>query len=133
MVLIITIVHTTNVSAKSYTADDNYVMDTKYHDLFRNYFGKDVSFKYFPYRCDYNNYTRECYYGIDSENNYVNIIYQDYGSYNYNQIIDFGKDENFSVTGNNIYEVNVDNSEVIKYILIFAIVFIVIWLMLGAM
>ena len=78
--LLLMIVHTNNVNAQSYVADDNYIISSNYHDFFRHYFGEDKSYQYFSYRCSNDSYNRNCYYGIDSDNNYIKIEYEDTGN-----------------------------------------------------
>lgn len=134
LALITMLVPITNVSAKSFTSADNIVIGTQYHEYFKSYFGDKVSYKYFPYSCYYGNSNRTCYFGIDSEGNYIDIKYREYlsGSYNnYETYIETGIDENFSVIGNNVITVSVSNSYVISIILVFIIVFLIFWLMLG--
>lgn len=130
LVLITILVPIANVEAKSFTTDNNAIVPSNIHDYFRYYFGEEKSYQYFPYSCTYGSYTRTCYYGIDKEGNYLDIKYQG-SDYSYNQISEFGVNETFSVTGKNIFKVNVSNSSVITTILVFVFVFIVFWLMLG--
>lgn len=132
LVLIITLVPITSVSAKSYVADNNALVPSNIHDYFRYYFGDKVSFQYFPYSCSYGSYNRTCYYGIDKEGNYLDIKYQG-NDYSYNQIIEFGVNDTFSVSGKNVFKVDVSNSTVLNYILVFSLLVFVFWIMLGAM
>lgn len=113
------IVHTNNVNAQSYVADDNYIISSNYHDFFRHYFGEDKSYQYFSYRCSNDSYNRNCYYGIDSDNNYIKIEYEDTGNYSYNQKITTGVDENFSVSGNAIFKQGISQAKFTNIILIF--------------
>lgn len=129
--LVLTIIPVVTVNAESYIADDTYIMSSQYHDFFRNYFGENVSYQYFTYKCNYNDYNRNCYYGIDKNNNYVKIEYQANGSYNYNQIITTGVDENFSVTGNNVFKVPINNNRIILYGLVFVFVIFILLLLMG--
>lgn len=131
--LVLAITPVVTVNAESYTADDTYIMSSQYHDFFHNYFGENVSYQYFTYKCNFNNYDRNCYYGIDKNNNYIKIEYQDNGSYNYNQIITTGEDENFSVTGINVFKVPVSNSRIILYGLVFVFVIFILLLLLGGL
>lgn len=119
--LLLTIVHTNNVYAQSYTADDTYIIGSNIHDFFKYYFGEDASYQYFSYKCNSGNYERNCYYGIDSSNNYVKIEYQDNGSYSYNQKITTGVDENFSVTGTSVFKKGFTQTKFTNMIIIFAL------------
>ena len=125
LVLIITLVITTSVSAEEYTASDDYTISSQYHDVFNNYFNDSKSYLYFSYDCYYGDTLRHCYYGIDEENNYLKIDYQTSG---YNYVVNYtsGIDEEFSVNGINIYrhQVNVDYS--ILYLLCFSGVIILV-------
>lgn len=127
------IVHTNNVNAQSYVADDNYIISSNYHDFFRHYFGEDKSYQYFSYRCSNDSYNRNCYYGIDSDNNYIKIEYEDTGNYSYNQKITTGVDENFSVSGNAIFKQGISQSKFTNIILILVTCFIIFLLMLGGL
>ncbi len=127
------IVHTNNVNAQSYVADDNYIISSNYHDFFRHYFGEDKSYQYFSYRCSNDSYNRNCYYGIDSDNNYIKIEYEDTGNYSYNQKITTGVDENFSVSGNAIFKQGISQSKFTNIIFIFVTCFIIFLLMLGGL
>lgn len=132
LVLTITLVPTLSVSAKSYTADDNYIMSSNYHDFYRNYFGDSVSYQYFPYKCYFGSSERECYFGIDKEGNYADITYKENG-YGYSQIVKYGVDESFSVSGKNIYKVDVSSGRITNQILVFVFLLFVVFLMLGAL
>lgn len=127
------IVHTNNVNAQSYVSDDNYIISSNYHDFFRHYFGEDKSYQYFSYRCSNDSYNRNCYYGIDSDNNYIKIEYEDTGNYSYNQKITTGVDENFSVSGNAIFKQGISQSKFTNIIFIFVTCFIIFLLMLGGL
>ena len=127
------IVHTNNVNAQSYVADDNYIISSNYHDFFRHYFGEDKSYQYFSYRCSNDSYNRNCYYGIDSDNNYIKIEYEDTGNYSYNQKITTGVDENFSVTGNAIFKQGISQAKFSNILFIFVLCFIIFILMLGGL
>lgn len=127
------IVHTNNVNAQSYVADDNYIISSNYHDFFRHYFGEDKSYQYFSYRCSNDSYNRNCYYGIDSDNNYIKIEYEDTGNYSYNQKITTGVDENFSVSGNAIFKQEISQAKFTNIILILVICFAIFILMLGGL
>lgn len=129
-VLTITLVTTTNVKATTYTADDSVIISSQMHDFFNNYFNGTKSFLYFPFSCSYNDYNRTCYYGIDSENNYVKITYNGSG-YNYNQVIETGVDENFQVNGNNVIRKNINPFYIIIYALIFFSLIKFVLLLLG--
>lgn len=127
------IVHTNNVNAQSYVADDNYIISSNYHDFFRHYFGEDKSYQYFSYRCSNDSYNRNCYYGIDSDNNYIKIEYEDTGNYSYNQKITTGVDENFSVSGNAIFKQGISQAKFTNITFIFVTCFIIFILMLGGL
>ena len=131
LVLTIMLVPTIKPKATSYIADDSVTMSSQYHDFFNNYFDGSKSYTYFPYSCYYNNnYNRTCYFGIDSENNYIKIYYNG-DSYSTSQVMEKGVDENFSVTGNNVFKKDVDNSYKITYGLAFMCSFLIISLLLG--
>lgn len=115
LVLTIMLVPTISVSAQSYTADDSVVLGSNIHDYFNNYFGDNVSYQYFGYSCG----DRTCYYGINSKNEYVNITYSTTSGYSYDYVITTGTDENFSVSGNNVFKKEVSNSRLIIYALAF--------------
>lgn len=110
--LIISLVITNNVHADSYTTN-NTIVSSQYHDFFQLHF-KDTKYKYFPYDCQRqtSSYYRTCYFGIDKEGNYIKI------AYNTNDELEISKgiDNNFSLSGNNYFEINDINYE--YYILI---------------
>lgn len=91
LVLIIMLVPTVN--AETYESTDN-IIPTDIVLTFENYFNS-YSFQYFSY--DLNNYP--CYYAIDPQGNYLNIVTDETGHYAYT-----GTDENFSVNGSFVYE-----------------------------
>lgn len=124
LVLIITLVPTIS-NAQTYTSNDEVIISTQYHELFNNYFDGSNSYLYFPYTCRYNNYDRTCYMGIDSKGKFLKVEYVANGS-SYTNRIKEGVDEEFSVSGANVVRKGVNNSEVIKYILIFFATLIVI-------
>lgn len=103
--LVLTIMLVPTIShAQSYIADDSYTLTSQYHDLFNNYFDGKLSYTYFPYNCNYGTYNnRECYFGIDSEGNYLKIDYVQNGN-SYETRYTTGIDHDFSVTGSNIIE-----------------------------
>lgn len=123
VLLIITLV-TVNVSAVNYTAEDT-VINSNIHDYFNNYFNDNVSYQYFAYECG----DRTCYYGIDSNNNYVNITYNNTSGYSYNYVITSGVDDNFSVTGTSIFKHEVSNDRVLLIVVISVVTFCIFWLM----
>lgn len=128
LVLGITLVPTISVKADSYTAKDNIVFDTKYYEFFDHQFDKNTSYKFFAYDCFYSNYNRTCYYGIDSNNNFVKISYN---SDSYSDLtITKGVDDNFSVVGTNIISVSPSSDTVILQVLVFSIILFVILKML---
>lgn len=127
LVLTIILLPITNVSALSYTSKDDIIISSTYYDFFRSQFGEDKNYKFFAYDCSSGNYSRTCYYGIDNDNNFVQIKYN--SSYNY-EIIK-GIDNDFSVIGNNIIEVKPSFSSQITQAITFIFIFFVIYLMLG--
>lgn len=117
------------VNAESFTVKENIVFDIKYYNFFEHQFDRNTSYRFFAYDCIYNSYTRTCYYGIDSKNNYVKISYN---SDNYNDlIITKGVDENFSVTGTNIINITPSSDTVILQVLVFSFTLLVIMKMIG--
>lgn len=129
LVLPTILVPTIKAKATTYTSDESVVISSQYHDFFNNYFDGTKSYLYFPFSCSYNDYYRTCYYGIDSENNYVKITYNGSG-YNYNQVMETGVDENFQVNGKNVIRKNVNPLYIIIYGLAFIFIFIIICLLL---
>lgn len=118
LVLIIMLAPTIKVGAKSYIADDTTIISSQYHEFFNNYFDDVVGFQYFTYKCNVNDITRNCYYGIDSKGNYINIGYT-YNSYNnYSIQITKGIDEDFSVSGSNVFKIGYNYSKLIFYLLV---------------
>ena len=99
--LTISLVITKNVYAESYTTN-NTIMSSNYHDFFKTHF-RGTKYKYFSYDCNkQSSYYRTCYYGIDSEGNYLKIAYD-----NNNELeITKGIDNNFSLSGVNYFEVD---------------------------
>ncbi len=127
LVLIITLVLTiSTVNAQSYTSNDETIISTQYHELFNNYFSGANSYLYFPYTCRVNNYDRVCYFGIDSEGNYLKVEYVSSGN-SYSTRIRDGIDQNFSVSGSNIVRKEVNNLEIIKYLQIFFLILAVLF------
>lgn len=113
-VLAIMLVPTINAKAVSYRADDTAILSSQIHDYFNNYFSGNKSYQYFGYVCG----DRTCYYGIDSDYNYVNITYQNVSGYSYDYLISTGIDESFSVSGINIFKKEINNSRVILMALV---------------
>lgn len=107
LALIIMLVPTISY-AQSYTAE-NTLLNSNVHDYFNNYFSGSKSYQYFGYACG----DRTCYYGIDSDNNYVNITYTNTSGYSYDYLITTGVDDNFSVTGVNVFKKEINDSRVI--------------------
>lgn len=129
MVLGIIFLPIIKVNAESFTAKDNIVFDVKYYEFFEHQFDKNTSYRFFAYDCVSNNYTRTCYYSIDSKNNYVKISYN---SDNYSDlVITKGVDDSFSVTGTNIISVTPSSATVILQVLVFSFTLLVIMKMLG--
>lgn len=113
-VFLIILLVTINVDALSYSADDTATISSQYHDFFNNYFSNSFEYKYFPYECDTSTYNRTCYYGIDNNNNFINIKYNG-NSYYYEK----GVDNNFSVSGNNIITRSGNNNLINTYAIVF--------------
>lgn len=119
-ILVLTI-NVPSVNAQSYVADDNYTINSQYHDLFNNYFDGSKSYQYFPYKCNYgNSYYRECYFGIDSAGNYLKVDYI-YENNSYTTNYTTGIDEAFSVSGNNIFKKGVSTQRIYLYAIVFFI------------
>lgn len=112
VLIIISVITCRVVNAQSYTTNNSLVSDNIYN-TFYHYFGPTKEFKYFSYSCNYGNYTRDCYYAIDTDNNYFNIYYVSDGSYSYSQRIATGVDNNFSLSGDNYYIKKVDTDYII--------------------
>lgn len=127
LVLIIILVPTVN--AESFTAKDDIIIDTKYYEFFKAQFGEDTKYKFFAYDCNYGNYNRTCYYGIDSNNNYVKIDYRNSSSSSYQIQITKGVAESLEVTGVNVIEVGPSSITIIKYLLIFAFTLYIIMML----
>lgn len=121
LVLLTTLVITCkNVSAKSYVADDNITISSSFHDVFNNYFDESKKYTYFAYKCD----NRTCYFGIDEDNNYLEITYT--GTQYNNQIVyKKGTDNNFSVSGVNVFNHNPSANSQLLYAFVFSLVFVV--------
>lgn len=107
LVLMVTLVPTIS-KAQSYTAEDT-LLSSNVHDYFNNYFSGNKSYQYFGYACG----DRTCYYGIDSDNNYVNITYTNTTGYGYDYLISTGVDDNFSVSGSSVFKKEINDSRVI--------------------
>ncbi len=123
---IILVLTVSPVNAQSYVADDNYTINSQYHDLFNNYFDGSKSYQYFPYKCNYgNSYYRECYFGIDSDGNYLKVDYI-YGNNSYTTNYTTGIDEDFSVSGNNIFKKGVSTQYIYLYAFIFVVLIVLI-------
>lgn len=125
MALIIILVPITSY-AQTYTSNDETIISSQYHELFNNYFDGSKSYLYFPYSCRVNNYDRVCYMGIDSEGHFLKVEYVAHGG-SYSIKVKEGVDEDFSVNGSNVIRKDVSNSEVIKYLLVFAFVLAIIF------
>ncbi|MCI7555174.1 MAG: hypothetical protein MST00_07130, partial [Tenericutes bacterium] len=91
----------------------------------------DNSYQFFAYNCIYGNSDRTCYFGIDSNNNYVKIDYNYTDIYNYSLNISKGVDNDFSVTGDNIINVSPSKPSILVYCVVFIFVFYIIYIMLG--
>ena len=131
LVLVIILLPTIKVNASSYVAKNDIIIDTKYYDFFKNQFGDDNTYQFFAFNCSYGNSIRTCYYGIDSNNNYVKIDYNYSDIYNYFLNISKGVDNDFSVTGDNIIHINPSKTSILVYCVVFIFVFYVIYIMLG--
>lgn len=115
----ILVLTTSNVSAKEYVADDSVTISSQYHDVFNNYFNESEKYTYFPYSCDYGNYNnRTCYFGIDEEGNYLDISYVSSGS-SYVLNYSTGIDDDFNVTGSNVFIHYPSSTTIISYSIIF--------------
>lgn len=125
LALTIMLVPTINLNAESYTTKDSVLISSNIHDFYNNYFNGSKSYKYFPYDCN----SRTCYFGIDSENNYVRLYYT--GDYSNNLTIQKGVDNNFSVNGVNIVEKDVQISYIVIRAIIFFCLIRLIMMMLG--
>lgn len=124
LVLGIILALTTNVSAKEYVADDSVSINSQYHDIFNNYFSPMTSYQYFPYACtSYNN--RTCYFGINEKGEYLDINYIQTGN-TYKLNYSTGIDENFSVTGSNVFKKGVSVETILIYAFIFFALLVVI-------
>ena len=131
LVLVIILLPITKVNATSYVAKNDIIIDTKYYDFFKNQFGDDNTYQFFAYNCNYGSSTRTCYYGIDSNNNYVKIDYNYIDVYDYTLNISKGVDNDFSVTGDNIINVRPSNTSILVNCVVFIFVFYIIYIMLG--
>lgn len=128
LVLTITLVPTTNVSADTYTSKDNTIIGSNYYDFFEAQFGEDKNYKFFAYDCyGSGTYTRTCYYGIDNDFNYVKVSYNSENELN----ITKGIDTEFSVTGNNIINVKPSFTSQLVRAIAFIFIFFVVYIMLG--
>ena len=126
LVLLIMLVPTIKVSAETYTAKSDIVIDTKYYEFFKAKFGEDKYYKFFAYDCTRSNYsyTATCYYGIDKDYNYYKISYS--GD---KLVVSSGIDEDFSLNGSNYIEVKPSVESQLLIAFVFAFVFYVIRLM----
>jgi len=130
LALIITLVPTISF-AQSYTADDSYTLNSQYHDLFNNYFDGIFSYQYFPYKCNYGSYNnRECFYGIDSNGNYLKIDYVQNGS-SYEVRYTTGVDNNFSVSGVNVFKKGIDPIYILLFLSCFVFLTILLHYLIG--
>ena len=126
-ILVLTIILVPTVKAESYVSKDDVVIDSRYSNYFSEVFGEDKEYTYFPYDCTFgSSYSRTCYFGIDSKNNYYDIEYTSSGTN-----IKKGVDNNFSVTGNNVIVVQPESISVLKYGITFIFIFIVVYIMIG--
>lgn len=115
LVLLITLVPIINLNADSYVSNDNVLVSSSVHDFFTNYFSPKDTYKYFPYECG----DRTCYLGINSNTNeFVRLYYT--GSYSSNLQIQKGVDNDFDVSGINVFI----HEPVIEYDILISIVFI---------
>lgn len=121
LVLTIILVVTTDVNADTYTTS-NTIISTNYHEFFKQNF-KGKKYKYFPYNCyPSSSYNRTCYFGIDSQNNYIKISYDNSDDL----VVTRGIDNNFILNGNNYF--SIDDTNYLKIILIFiCIIFLFKW------
>ena len=108
------------VHAKSYVSDDSIIVSDSIHSYFNNYFDGKSSYLYFPYVCNSNqSYNRDCYLGIDKNGNYVNLVYNSSDTYYTTLEIKSGVDENFSVSGVNVFRKSQDYTYIILVSLAF--------------
>ncbi len=128
LVLGIILVPTISVNAKSYVADDTVTIPSQYHDVFNNYFKEYQKYTYFPYECN-TNYSRTCYFGIDTKGNYLDISYKSSGN-SYELQYTTGVDEDFSVTGVNVFIHEPSMATITAYALIFIFLVILICLLI---
>ena len=131
LVLAIILLPTIKVNASSYIAKNDIIIDTNYYEFFRTHFGEDNKHQFFLYNCIYGSSNRTCYYGIDSNNNYVKIDYKYIDNYNYSLNISKGVDVDFSVSGDNIINVSPSKTSILVNCVVFIFVFYVIYIMLG--
>ena len=125
--MVLTTILVPTVKAESYISKDDVVIDSRYSNYFAEVFGEDREYTYFPYDCTFgSSYSRTCYFGIDSRNNYYDIEYTSSGIN-----IKKGVDNHFSVTGNNVITVHPKSTSVIKYGLAFIFIFFVVYIMIG--
>ena len=129
LVLVIILLPIIKVNASSYVAKNDIIIDTKYYDFFKNQFGDDNTYQFFAYNCIYGNSNRTCYYGIDSNKNFVKIDYDYTDIYNYTLNISKGIDNDFSVSGDNIIHVSPSKISILVYCVVFIFVFYVIYIM----
>lgn len=127
LAFLLTVIGIDYVNAVTYTANDNATMSTQYHDLFNNYFDSKKSYQYFQYSCVFGNTTRQCYYGIDSDFNYLMIDYYQSSTNVWTIRYSKGIDKNFAVNGINVFKKSVDNT----YILTISLTFFSVLVILG--
>ncbi len=124
LVLIIILVVTIDVKADTYTTS-NTIISTNYHEFFKQNF-KGKKYKYFPYSCyPSNSYSRTCYFGIDSQNNYIKISYNNSDDL----VVTRGIDNNFILNGDNYF--SVDDTNYFKVCLVFICIFCLVYWILG--
>lgn len=101
LVLLIILVPTLN--ADTFVSNDNILISSSVHDFFQHYFDEFDTYKYFAYSCG----DRTCYYGINQDNEFVRLYYT--GNYGSSLQIQSGIDDNFEVSGVNVFIHNVSS------------------------
>lgn len=119
LVLIVTSVPIINLNADTYVSNDNTLVSSNIHDFFENYFSPKDTYQYFPYTCG----DRTCYFGINSDNEFVRLYYS--GTYGSNLQIEKGVDYEFNVSGVNVFihEPDIQFEILISIVFIFLIYF----------
>lgn len=127
LVLIIMLVTTTKVNARSITSSNNAIIPLDIIETFDNSF-KSPYFYYLSYDCNYGDSTRTCYFAYDTLGNFVDITYVGIG-YSYNRIVNIGTDDNISIQG--VKYTSTDFSTLILYFLSFVFMLILVCKLIG--